>query len=71
MTGLWSSPSKQQNSTASPYGSGFTVNNRRNYWDNWCWSASAKKLAVIKKRPVQLYMPQYRERQGQKGGVGG
>jgi hypothetical protein len=22
------------------------------YWDNWCWSAGAEKLAVIKKRPA-------------------
>ena len=28
-------------------GSGFRVNKRRDYWENWCWLAGAKKLVVI------------------------
>jgi hypothetical protein len=30
-----------------PCGSGFRVKNRRDYWDNWCWLAGAKKLVVV------------------------
>jgi hypothetical protein len=33
---------------------GFRVHNRRDYWENWCWLAGAKKLVVIKKRPISL-----------------
>ena len=31
----------------------FIVKNRRGYWDNWCWLAGVKKLAVVKKRLVK------------------
>jgi hypothetical protein len=37
-----------------PCGSSFRVKTRRDYWDNWCWLAGAKKLMVIKKRPASL-----------------
>jgi hypothetical protein len=37
-----------------PCDSGFRVRNKRDYWDNRCWLAGAKKLSVIKKRLASL-----------------
>ena len=47
-------PASSRTLQLQPCGSGSRVKNGKNYWDNSCWLAGAKKLAVIKKGPASL-----------------
>ena len=44
-----------------PCGSGFGVQNKRVYWDNWCWLARAKKgkshVAILTAQCLIAYQP--------------
>lgn len=48
------SPASSRTWHLSAHGCDFRVQNRRNYWDNWCWLAEAQNLVVIRKTPASL-----------------
>jgi hypothetical protein len=50
----FSAPASSRTQQLWAHNSGFRVQSRRDPWDNWCWLAGTKKLALIKKRTASL-----------------